>query len=415
MVVCTLTIVLGYLFKARCANVDPTVGEHFGRLCYNDVEPLYGLRGVSDHVFPYVNAELREGELVNGAIEYPVLTGVFMWAAGLPIDAQSELNPASSYLRLTALLLAPFALLVAIVLERMRGVRALYWAAAPALILYAFHNWDLLVVAAAVVGLWLAETRRWEWASVTFGIGAAFKMYPLLFVAPLAAWCLRERGSRKALAVAGAGLGTFLLINLPFAVANLRGWLITYEFHSQRGPNFDTIWYLGFEAFGWQPWSPQTLNTVTTALMALAVVAALAWGWKRAKEEGAYPFMQVCAAMLAGFLLFNKVHSPQYTLWLLPFFALLPLRWYWWGAYSVVDLAVYVGIFRWFYDFGRGAGFEEVTPAKATVMAGVWARAALLAALFLIFLRTRTAEELPRAQKVSQPARTVGPGEQPAS
>ena len=66
--------------------------------------------------------------------------------------------------------------------------------------------------------------------------------------------------------------------------------------------------------------------------------------------------------MLCGFLLLHKVHSPQYTLWLLPFFVLLRVRWGWVVAYLVADLAMYVGIFRLFYllnaglDAASGAG-----------------------------------------------------------
>jgi uncharacterized membrane protein len=407
--ICALALVFGFLLKVQCTTANWALGEQYQRLCYNDIQPLYGIRGVQDHVFPYVNGELQDGELTNGAIEYPVLTGFFMWASGLPVGAQD------SYLRLTAFLLAPFGLLIAWLLARMRGMRALYWAAAPALVLYAFHNWDLLVVAVAVVGFWLVERRKPEWAAVAFGVGAAFKMYPLLFVPPLAIWCLRNEGVRKAIRVVAAGAGTALLINLPFMIASPRGWLITYQFHSDRNPNFDTIWYLGFQAFGWEPWSPDTLNVVTTGLLLAGLVAALAYGWKRAKTEDVYPFLPVSAAMLAAFLLFNKVHSPQYTLWLLPFFVLLPVRWYWWAAYSFVDVVVYAGIFRWFYDFALSQDFEQITFAKGAVMAGVWGRAALLAVLFVVFLRARTEEreELAGAQKLSQPSPTVIPGEQP--
>ena len=96
--------------------------------------------------------------------------------------------------------------------------------------------------------------------------------------------------------------------------------------------------------------------------------------------------------MLCGFLLLHKVHSPQYTLWLLPFFVLLRVRWGWVVAYLVADLAMYVGIFRLFYllnaglDVGIGGGF-----AAQAVVIGVWGRAALLAGLFVVALRVPTA------------------------
>ena len=48
------------------------------------------------------------------------------------------------------------------------------------------------------------------------------------------------------------------------------------------------------------------------------------------------------------FMLTNKAHSPQYALWLLPFFCLIRLRWGWWVGYLAIDAVMYVGLFRWY-------------------------------------------------------------------
>src|SRR5918999_5983371 len=80
------------------------------------------------------------------------------------------------------------------------------------------------------------------------------------------------------------------------------------------------------------------------------------------------PLRGVCGAMLAAFLLWNKVHSPQYTLWLLPFFALLRVNVLWWLFYAVADILVYVGVFRWFYDFSLSGDIAEMTTAKAALV-----------------------------------------------
>ena len=96
--------------------------------------------------------------------------------------------------------------------------------------------------------------------------------------------------------------------------------------------------------------------------------------------------------MLCGFLLLHKVHSPQYTLWLLPFFVLLRVRWGWITAYLIADLAMYVGIFRLFYllNAGADAGIFAGLTAQVVVI-GVWGRAALLVGLFVVFLRAPSA------------------------
>jgi hypothetical protein len=92
--------------------------------------------------------------------------------------------------------------------------------------------------------------------------------------------------------------------------------------------------------------------------------------------------------MLCGFLLLHKVHSPQYTLWLLPFFVLLAVPWRWVAAYLVVDAIMGISIFRWLWllntggDLGIGGGL-----AVQGVVVGVWGRAVLLVVLFVLFLR----------------------------
>lgn len=378
LVACALMLLGGYLLKAQCTAPEGWDGRQYSRLCYNDIQPLYGIREIDVDQFPYVDGALEDQELTGGAIEYPVLTGLFMWLAGLLVD------DSNAYLRVTAALLAPFGLLTAYLLAQMTGRRALMWAAAPALVLYSFHNWDLLAVAAAVAGIWLWWHQRDVGAAVLLAVGGAFKLYPAFLLAPLVLYVARKRGWGHALSVGLVGATTLVVINLPFALANFDGWIATYRFHSLRVGNFDSIWNLGFSSLG-----PDALNLVTGGLTALACLGALAVGWVRSRAGAAYPFLQVSAAIVAAFLLFSKVHSPQYTLWILPFFVLTSVSIGWWIAYSVVDLAVYVGVFRWFYDFSFEG--QDFTFFKKLMIGGVWGRALLLAALYFVFLRARPA------------------------
>jgi uncharacterized membrane protein len=402
MVACVLALISGFYFKGACLQPH---GERqlFERLCYTDLVPLYGGRGVADNVFPYVHGELDEANnLSDGAVEYPVLTGLFMYVTGLPVGDGNQ------FYAVSALLLAPCALAAAYLLARMSGWRALMWAAAPAIVLYSFHNWDLLVVAASVAGLWCWSRGKPVAAAVWFGVGAGFKMYPVFFLAPLFFDELRRRGFGRALGAAASGVGTLALVNLPFFLANRDGWFATYEFHQRRGPNFDSIWNLWFPSDTWVgdygPLTPDRLNLVTAVLTGAFFLAALGYGWWRSARAEAYPFVQVCAALLAAFLLWNKVHSPQYTLWILPFFVVTGVSTFWWVAYAVADLAAYYGIFQWFYDLSQERDFAA---AKKVLIGGVWGRAVLLLLLFALFLRARSAVV---PENLSHPPDTVPDG-----
>jgi hypothetical protein len=195
-------------------------------------------------------------------------------------------------------------------------------------------------------------------------------------------------------------------VNLPFVAIDPSPWWATYAFHSQRGPNFDNMWQLVFPAS-----SPAALNATTTLLIGLSFVIALGVAARRSRD-GAFPGFAVCGAMLAAFMLWNKVHSPQYTLWLLPFFVLVRVHIGWWVAYAVADLAVYVGVFRWFYDFVYLG--HDFTFAKRLMIGGIWARAALLALLFVVFLRTRETDPPPPAP-AREPSEPHDPSPKPVT
>jgi hypothetical protein len=127
---------------------------------------------------------------------------------------------------------------------------------------------------------------------------------------------------------------------------------------------------------------------LTPILIGVAFVVALAFGWGRARRDGSYPFIQVCGAMLLAFCLLGKVFSPQYALWILPFFALVRVRGGWWASFVVLDVVLYFGLFRWFYDsVYRHFDFGV---AKQAMLVGVWGRAAVVALLFAVFLGAKS-------------------------
>jgi uncharacterized membrane protein len=381
LAITTVTLIGGFVLKGQCLAPWED-GRQYGTLCYNDIQPLYSVRGIQGGEFPYVDGSLEDEQgLVDGAIEYPVLTGLFMWLVGTFVS-----DDPNAYLKASAIALSPFGLVTTFFLARRVGLRTLMWAAAPAVVLYAFHNWDLLVVAAAVAGIVLWFNGRPMWAAALFGVGGALKMYPMFFLGPLflERWIAGDRrGAVRGLIV---GVGVFALINLPFVLINFDGWWATYEFHQLRGPNYDSLWQLRFPQL-----TAEQVTNISGVLTLGTFAIVLVVGIFRGSREGRFPFVQTCGALLAAFLLWNKVHSPQYTLWLLPFFVLLSVSVVWWIAYSAIDLLVYVGIFRYLYEvFHRHVAEEQAYNAMKW---GVYMRAVVLAALVVIFLLSDRADE----------------------
>ncbi len=404
-----VTLLLGYENKARCTGPEfdgqgrsiPDYGVRIERdVCYSDIQHLWIGRDIDRHVFPYVSGSITpEGQLLGGSVEYPVLTGLLIWGGALFAHTDA------GFLLGSALLMAPFGLLTGWLLGRLARWRALVWALGPPVVLYAFHNWDLPVVACAVAAVfamhgWRTDrtlTQRGTVAAVLLGLGFAFKLYPGAFVLPLALYVLVASRPglldwRGAVRVPLAAAATVVLVNLPFVLAGYEGWRASFTFQQLRKVDFTTnsIWFWGFRPES-DPDNVEfqaTMDWLSPSLVLLSFAVAVVVGWWRFRRDGSYPWVGVSAAMLCGFLLLHKVHSPQYTLWLLPFFVLVQVPWSLVGAYLLADLAMGIGIFRWYYQLHAGiaSGIYDGFAAQAVTI-GVWGRAALLVALFVVYLR----------------------------
>jgi uncharacterized membrane protein len=374
--VTSVLVLLSAVWKGACLDAR----DNYRVTCYSDVLELWSSRGLQDGVFPYVNGRLVDGAPVD-TFEYPVLTGLFVWASSLLADGRA------SFLVVSTLLLLPFALAVTSLLHRLSGRRALLWAASPSLVLYALHNWDLLAVAAATAAIWSWRRGATTTAAVLLGLGACLKIYPGLFLLPLAVDRLVRRDGVGAARVLVAGGATVVAVNLPFALVGREGWAATYVFQSDRAADSssNSLWYWVYPHL-----TTDQLNLVIPLLLAGALAVALTDGVRRARSGDDFPLVQVCAAVLVAFLLLNKVSSPQYTLWLLPFLVLLRVHWGWWAAFTVADAMVYVGVFRWFDALL--AGTDPSVPA-AVLETGVWAKCLLLLALFPVLLRAAAADQ----------------------
>jgi uncharacterized membrane protein len=419
---CGITLLFGYLNKDRCTG--PTY-DGFGRsadvilrserdVCYSDIQYLWTGRNIDQHVFPYIHGGINKaGQLFGGSIEYPVLTGLLMWAGA--VFAHND----HDFLFDSALLLAPFALCTAWMLGKLARWRSLLWALGPPLVLYAFHNWDLAVAACAVGAVYVVH-RGWGRrganrpllpralvAAVLLGLGFAFKLYPAIFALPLMFYVAtggpggrdlppgKRWHLKGAFAVAATVIATVVAVNLPFMLIGFRGWAASFTFQELRTVDITTnsIWFWGFRPYsdpsniGFQ----HLVDILSPTLIMVSFIVACVLGWLRYRRDGTYPWVAVSAAMLCGFLLFHKVHSPQYTLWLVPMFVLMRVRAVWVVLYYLADIAMGIGIFRYYYaiTFNKPYGIYDGWAAQATAL-GVWGRAALLAVLFFAFLLARS-------------------------
>ncbi|MBA3727854.1 MAG: DUF2029 domain-containing protein [Actinobacteria bacterium] len=379
-----LVLALSLAVRQPCAAGDWSDGRQYRRLCYSDLVPLYGTEQLTGDRLPYLNPCM---EADGQCDEYPVLTMYLMRVAGWI----GRSYPAFFYANAT--FLAGFGLLTSWALHRMIGGRALYFAAAPSLLAYALVNWDLLAVGLATAGTLAYLRGRQAPAGVLLGLGAAAKLYPAFLVVPFALDRLRRRDPEGAARLSVWVVVAYATVNLPFVVASPRSWFTFFRFNAERAVDFDSLWFVACSRLEGSPGC--SLSTRLIGILSVVLflaIAALVWRLRRARDRE-FPRWTFGFPLLVIFLLTNKVYSPQYSLWLLPWFGLaLPNPWLF-GAFSVIDVAVFLTRFTWFGRLSAEAGdpafagFDGV-PQGAFQVALVL-RAAVLMACVVAWIRAR--------------------------
>jgi uncharacterized membrane protein len=175
-------------------------------------------------------------------------------------------------------------------------------------------------------------------AASFFAVGACFKLWPALLLLPLLGELVFNRERRRAAQAALVAAVVSIGVNLPFAVANLRGWYAPFAFQDARPVDITTnsIWYWDARHLG-----TQAVNELSTVLIGAGLLGIFALAWRQGRRRGAFPFVQTSAAMVLWYLLAGKTFSPQYALWLLPFLALVKVSPRLWVQFALADAALY--------------------------------------------------------------------------
>jgi hypothetical protein len=240
--------------------------------------------------------------------------------------------------------------------------------------------------------------RRRDVASgILLGLGAATKIYPAIFVIPFAAERLREGRRRDAIRLVAAAAATWLVVDLPFMVLVFHRWSYVFRFTSERRLGWASLWFVGCYRVSHSIACGMRHIRAYDVLSIVAFVAVAAAVWAiRIRRRPDTPRWMMAFPFVAALLLTNKVYSPQYSLWLIPWFAVaLPdLRLF--LAFEVTDLAVFVTGFAWnghrrASELGYPGGWVNHVGIGLDHIALV-ARAAVLVALLVAFARGRGAD-----------------------
>ncbi|HJP65771.1 MAG TPA: glycosyltransferase 87 family protein [Actinomycetota bacterium] len=391
----------GVLLKRSCATGDWADGRQYRHFCYSDIVPLYGSEQLSHGRLPYVDACEGTGD---GCDEYPVLTMYLMRAAAAVGRSYA------GFFYANVVLLGLMALTTVWLLYRMVGTRAVYFALAPTLAIYAFVNWDLLAVFLATAGTFLFLRNRNAESGALLGLGTAAKLYPGLLVVPFGLDRIRRRQIGEGILIAVWAGVTWVAVNLPFAVLAPGPWSTFFRFNAHRPADWDSLWFVvcqRLEGGTGCGWSSGLINAGSA--VAFVAVAAVVWFARRARDPE-FPAWTFAFPLLVAFLLTGKVYSPQYSLWLLPWFALALPSPGLFIAFELADVAVFLTRFSWFGRLSADMGDPGLAGYRGVPLGGfeiaVLVRAVILVLCLVAWVR-RTEDE-PVAVSTKRPVEPAG-------
>ncbi|MGL5826989.1 MAG: glycosyltransferase family 87 protein [Nocardioides sp.] len=361
---------LGMVQKTPCFNDGWRDGNQYSDMCYSDLPFLYTGRGLAELAWPYSADEDTRAR--HQVMEYPVgiaywawgTAWVTHWLAGSPdVDPRFDVEPDSVwgmpgiqretqlFVVVNAVGFALLTLLSAYLLTLVNPRRpwdGVFFAASPALALSGLINWDLLAVVLVAGALWSwsrsarspAGPDRAEvgmapgasrpagagWLVLTgalIGLGTAAKLYPLFLLGGLLVICLRDRRVFEFLQVTASAVVAWILANAPGYLSGPDQWHVFWTFNTDRGADLGSIWLAVNRAFDIS-FTPELINRWSWIFFIAWCGGVLLIGLLAPTTPR---FAQLGFLIVAGFLLVNKVYSPQYVLWLLPLAALARPRW----------------------------------------------------------------------------------------
>ncbi len=238
-------------------------------------------------------------------IEYPLITGFFIYLAWF--FGKSLLG----YAILSYVLLTLFAIIAAMTLYKLCGILNaaknrlwMFFVFAPSMIVFNIFNWDIIAVMFMVLAIYSYYRNKFIWASLFLALGFNAKLFPVLLLPIM----LLKTGWKNKIKISLTFVITCIFLNIYFMIKNFSVWKSTYIFHSLRQPNIDSVWVL-------TGLNTQTINILSLALF-LLFFALLVYNHKK------YDTIKMGFLAVLLFLIVNKIFSPQYMLWLLPFFVL---------------------------------------------------------------------------------------------
>jgi uncharacterized membrane protein len=293
---------------------------------WTDIFAMWRDSGLAGHKLPYADVDFA----------YPPVIGYVSGLLSLVTDN------AAPFVAAWAAIVIVAAAIGGAIFARAAGPRRamLFWACTPQLLLTAGINFD--VIAAVIAGAAAIRSRGGQdlRSLGLLAVGTATKFYPAAF-APILVLRRFLRGDRRG-AIVGSlvFVATLALLYLPAIVAARSTAKFVATYAVSKPANFDSFWEIPSVVLQAAGVDASLIVLGATAVGLLITYAALVLPRALRAADPVVGF----ALAVSAVLFWTRFYSPQYAIWLLPFFVLLPLRGRTFALISIADVGVFIGI-----------------------------------------------------------------------
>jgi uncharacterized membrane protein len=281
---------------------------------YTDIASVFYRDGIGTgaHLIPYYQF----------TFEYPVLIGFLVYLASSIRLYVPDFSTAMNFYVLTMdAVLYVFAIGTILLVYRMTNLLGVekrrMWNAfliAPSFLMFTVYNWDIIAIFFATLSIYYYLKGGKVKSALSLGLGISAKIYPCMLI-PV--YMLEESNWKGRLRALLAPLAVFMILNLPFILANFSGWLQTWEFHAGWG--IEDSWLI----FIFNQMDPNAHYLGLVVLLYLVYKGVTGTLRKQYKDQPTR-VIERCFLMNVAWLFGSYVVTPQMALILLPFYVLVP-------------------------------------------------------------------------------------------
>jgi hypothetical protein len=314
---------------------------HHGRFIYHQM--------IDTPVYSHYAGEMKRGRIpyLDFAFEYPPLAlPIFLIPALFAGNSFTVYTNVFQLMMLICGLVSVGLAAYVLVHERVNSKRLIAGIALGALtpvlmgsvILSRYDLWPTALTIAALAALYFGKTRT---GFVMLALGFAAKAYPIVILPLAVIYVWRNAGRRKALACVAIFAGVVLVCFLPFLIVAPHGVWASIQDQSGRPLQIESIgaslWVFAHQVFGTPLHSYFTHGSdnldshpaaqfapVMSVLQAAALLAV--WFFYAAGRATRERLLVASTAAVCAFIVFDRVLSPQYLIWLAPLVMLVPGR-----------------------------------------------------------------------------------------